>query len=447
MDKKPLENVIFLPDDYMESICRICLGSGSEMANVFSSLVLEMSDEEDVKISDLAAFTLNLFIHPDDKLPKNACKPCIDSILEFRGFKLKAQEAERNLICSLEALEERLKAVEEELNDATEKEVKVEEIIPEEDAAENVEDVEHLQGISEFFCSKCGKYFQNQLQLESHIKYHESTRLVATYCTFSTCDSCHTVFLTEFQLSKHLAEFPEHLEAHQILEDCEYSCGVCAQKLPQIDELKMHVFQHSEKFICPVRACGWEYGTFARLSFHMRKKHVQKLEHKCEYCLVTFEDYTALRTHIRFKCAERKFKCSHCDKSFFNKKALQFHLKCANDKNFICEVCGKGFGYRGDLTIHMRTHTNERPFKCKICGKTYKTPSMRIAHMDVHIDGKTYPCDICGLRLQSKASFRGHMRRHKEYKQHGCDICGRLFNSKYRLKVHKVGFHKIMPSA
>ncbi|XP_055715666.1 zinc finger protein OZF-like isoform X2 [Phlebotomus papatasi] len=444
MDNKSQGNVIFLPDDYMETICRICLGIDSKLVSVFSTLVLEVSDEgESVKISDLAAHTLNLFIHPEDKLPKNVCKMCINSILEFRGFKIKAQESERSLICSLEALEERLAREEAVMKESAKEDSHRNNENPPENGEVEEESVEgDIQVSTEYFCSICSKFFQNHLQLESHEKYHESTRLVSTYCTFFTCHSCHTVFLKKLDLTKHWEDFPDHSHTlprnqEEVFENCEYSCGICSQKLPQIEELKMHVFQHSEKFVCPIRECGWEYGTFARLSFHMRKKHVARQEHKCEYCLETFEDYTELRSHIRFKCAERKFKCSHCDKSFFNKKALQFHLKCANDKNFICEVCGKGFGYRGDLTIHMRAHTNERPFQCKICGKKYKTPSMRIAHMDVHIEGKTYPCDICGLRLQSKASFRGHMRRHKEYKQHGCDLCGRLFNSKYRLKVHK----------
>lgn len=63
MDNKSQGNVIFLPDDYMETICRICLGIDSKLVSVFSTLVLEVSDEgESVKISDLAAHTLNLFV-------------------------------------------------------------------------------------------------------------------------------------------------------------------------------------------------------------------------------------------------------------------------------------------------------------------------------------------------------------------------------------------------
>uniref|UniRef100_A0A1B0CQ87 Uncharacterized protein n=2 Tax=Lutzomyia longipalpis TaxID=7200 RepID=A0A1B0CQ87_LUTLO len=451
MEKKSLIGNVFLPQNYMDSVCRICLEMNTGLVSVFSTLMLETSDDgEGVKISDLAAYTLNLFIHPEDKLPKNVCQRCVSSIVDFRSFKVKAQEAERNFICSLEALEKREKITEEEDGEEEDKnelpEVKDEDTDREE---ENVDDQES----SEFFCSSCSKCFQSQVQLESHMKYHESTHLVSTYVKFFPCHSCHTIFLTDSGLSKHFQSFPDHVNASSrsqdddVFDPCAYTCGICSESNSHVDELKMHVFQHSEKFICPIRECGWEYGTFARLSYHMRRKHVSRMQHKCEYCPATFDDYTVFRRHVRFQCTERKFKCTHCDKAFFNRKALQFHLKCTNDKNFICEVCGKGFGYRGDLTIHMRTHTNERPFKCKICSKTYKTASMRIAHMDVHIQGKTYPCDICGLRLQSRASFRGHLRRHKEFNQHGCDICGKLFNSKYRLKVHKIGYHKIMPSA
>lgn len=66
------------------------------------------------------------------------------------------------------------------------------------------------------------------------------------------------------------------------------------------------------------------------------------------------------------------------------------HLAWSRGKRYICASCDKAFAQPGELSIHMRMHTQERPFACTVCGKAYKTSSMRASHMDTHIEGKTF---------------------------------------------------------
>lgn len=52
----------------------------------------------------------------------------------------------------------------------------------------------------------------------------------------------------------------------------------------------------------------------------------------------------------------------------------------------------KKFRQAGDLTNHVRTHTDQKPFKCTYCGKSFTNSGGLRRHKRIHTGEKAYNC-------------------------------------------------------
>ena len=100
------------------------------------------------------------------------------------------------------------------------------------------------------------------------------------------------------------------------------------------------------------------------------------ITYNCKHCCKGFGTQTGLQNHVyrKHKDSQTKpFSCNSCSKAFLSAASLwrhkrQEHLGIFRHK---CQICGRGFGNKNDLTGHLVMHGAERQYVCIHCGKSY----------------------------------------------------------------------------
>ncbi|XP_061877868.1 zinc finger protein 32-like [Entelurus aequoreus] len=142
------------------------------------------------------------------------------------------------------------------------------------------------------------------------------------------------------------------------------------------------------------------------------------------------------------KTVRKRFKCSHCDKTFGKKGTLKTHTRYhTGERPFVCSVCGKAFTIKGHLNRHARTHSGEKPHPCSICGTSFGVRSALVQHMRTHTGEKPHACSVCGEKFSQKGNLSRHAKTHTRTQSQGpvfgCATCGKTFSQKGYLKIHR----------
>ncbi|XP_050300787.1 zinc finger protein 92-like [Anthonomus grandis grandis] len=304
--------------------------------------------------------------------------------------------------------------------------------------------------------------------------------------TVYICKECHTVFIDNNELIKHMNQVHKTVseedcgntdektktecdqpillkKQEKIMQKVKCSVKGCMARFPSDDHRrkheKLHVNDLKSSFKCT--ECDKIFAMWPTTRVHMYKEHgmdfgmivcpvcnlfksyrtIQVVRHMmihseekpflCAQCGKTFKQLTQLKNHeVIHKVPEdlptwtKLKKCPKCDKFLANSKILKSHIKTVHEgiKPFICNICGHKSSRKEMLTLHIRQHTATKPFECDYC--TFRTgdPNSLRKHSMKHMKAASYQCPYCPYNCIQTGSLKNHFER-KHKDQPGVFYC------------------------
>ncbi|EZA60222.1 hypothetical protein DMN91_010709 [Ooceraea biroi] len=331
-------------------------------------------------------------------------------------------------------------------------------------------------------CDTCGKQFQNQRNLQQHIRTFSNSTDV--------CPICGTAFSSKRLLQSHITA------AHvpQISNSYSFHCVFCNQGFVKKCKLRPHVLHlHNQQML----------SILASDSFVVQEKSDTSASYTtiCNVCNLVFETQDRYIEHRMYYYKNHTFTCSLCTQNFQGMYMFHHHNKLVHyseDKrksySYICEICNEGFNHESHFHSHtMHVHLNEetladaakepegesqvnsipeemlreqilqnkiinlfakdqKDFKqlsneytCHICQIKCSNLDDMIKHIALYSDDGDFKCDKCNRRCETLDILSHHKQLTHHYDGHCnghlCENCGEIVDTIISLDCHKKHFH------
>lgn len=314
-----------LHDIYLERLkhkavkmCRVCLNEGD---------VPIYGDESIEDLSESLTLYGGIEVEENDNLPKFLCHACHEQLQNAMMFRKTAIETDQYLREAVFIP-----------SDVDYKVTVKQEYLDEDIFKDTLAD-----GNTKYHCILCSEDFVNENDYGTHMltEKHSTVR--------DRCPFCSRKFN---YIQKHLAH---HREFKTV------KCDVCNLKYLE-SMIKRHKETH---FISPMfkcTECAYETRYSGDFKVHMRK-HTGERPYQCQHCTAKFINKSNLNRHEYTHKNQMPFPCDQCDRGFYNERDLNMHNAADHKgiRDYLCNVCGKAFGYRRSMIKHQRqVHKREK---------------------------------------------------------------------------------------
>ncbi|CAG5000529.1 unnamed protein product [Parnassius apollo] len=247
-----------------------------------------------------------------------------------------------------------------------------------------------------FLCSECNKYFETKNLRWKHIQRHHREGF--------ECTTCGKRFPFKNNLNRHTLTHTSPPTREE--------CAVCHKQV-RADLMRTHLRIHGarERFACA--QCDKTFASRPSYEHHLKYTLAHAvndiLKYKCSVCDKGYRSKGELRDHINYQhMGKTQHKCPVCGKALATRRCITRHVRRAhhgikeNERDKICQQCGKAFRDKKGLREHEFIHTGERPLSCEICGCTFRQSASLYTHRKrVH---KIYPRKINVELMESEVS-------------------------------------------
>ena len=290
---------------------------------------------------------------------------------------------------------------------------------PKKEAKEPKETIDDIAG--EVQCYFCGLIFDRTSKVQDHIREN--------HCYFARrqhfgpkrnyqCHACNMMCENEDRLQRHCCTYTRFPKLNV------YDCTICQTTFSTRNELAKHDIEiHvTDKFFCD--KCDFKCKSAHQMYSHRKQKHEMIRDFVCDICGKGFALKHKLTNHHKFVHSNELMSCvcDKCGNEFKNIRELQQHQRKKHPSYIMCTFCQNLFPSKVKLKLHlMRKHQIKSEVK------------------------QHYYCWICSQNLLTLKNLDEHLVKDHDFKLNKthCQLCEKSFCSDITLKAHVVDKHDL----